>query len=541
MTNRTDRVSPEALLLAHALEKLRAREGVTDSRLVNSHSAEAALLLNLSAVQRHAAAREIELAQAAVEVIKECVRVDLNGSDSIVADAVLGLGAFSDTYVSRDIEPRVVETLNSNLPEKPPKLLEKRRETLLSKWRSLHEALGVTPPPLPSDRALRGNIERRVLGELARQLRRRDEYSVGSKSVVIPYAAENHSRKIPMSRSGKVIVVGAAVMDAIFHTKDIPPRGTSVEAYAFKLAPGGKALWQAVGAARLGLEVSLIAAVPNDQFGDEIVDHLEDQGVNIDLIKRADDAHTPFTGVIEFELGDSVAFNWSNRREVRLDKGDIDLLGQHFADCDAVLFTFEIPRETLEHTLALVNSLGENRPLVIVTPGQPYPNPLSGQALSQIDYLVAHAWELGRYQPPDLPRFDVDVAARQLLAYGVETLCLLLDGGCTVYSDALGKLPVPTIPTPYKESSIARDAFCAALAAKLIDGERRFSGEVAQWASAAMAAAIADHTLPNPLPDLGRVEQLFTAHSRFNSSAHSTPITDAGAAVPVQGQPLFPR
>jgi ribokinase len=539
MTNRTDRVSPEALLLAHALEKLRAREGVTDTRLVNSHSAEAALVLNLAGVQRHAAVRKIELAQAALEVIKECVREDLNGSDSIVADAVLGLGTFSDTYASRDIEPRVVEALNSNLPQKPPKLLEKRRETLLSKWRSLHEALGVTPPPLPSDRALRGNIERRVLGELARQLRRREEYSVGAKSVVIPYPAENTSRKMPMSRSGKVIVVGAAVMDAIFHTTDIPPRGTSREAYAFELAPGGKALWQAVGAARLGLDVSLVAAVSNDRFGNEIVDHLEAQGVNTNLIKRVD-GQTPFTGVIEFELGDSVAFNWSNRRGIRLDTGDIDLLGEHFAACDAILLTFEIPRETLEHALALINSLAQ-RPLAIVTPGQPYLNPLSGQALSQIDYLVAHAWELGRYQPPDLPKFDVDVAARQLLAYGVETLCLLLDGGCTVYSEALGRFPVPTLPSPYKESSIARDAFCAALAAKLIDGERRFSDEIAQWASAAMAAAIADHTLRNPLPDLGRVEQLFTAHSRLNSSAYNTPISDVGGAVPEQGRPLFPH
>jgi ribokinase len=541
MTNRTDRVSPEALLLAHALEKLRAREGVTDSRLINSHSAEAALVLNLAAVQRHAAARKIELAQAAVEVIKECVREDLNGSDSIVADAVLGLGAFFDTYVSRDIEPRVVEALNSNLPEKQPKLLEKRRETLLSKWRSLHEALGVTPPPLPSDRALRGNIERRVLSELARQLRRREEYSVGAKSVVIPYPAENSSRKIPMSRSGKVIVVGGAVMDAIFHTTDIPPRGTSREAYAFELAPGGKALWQAVGAARLGLEVSLVAAVPNDRFGDEIIDHLEDQGVNTDLIKRVDDARTPFTGVIEFELGDSFALNWSNRRAVRLDTGDIDLLSEDLAGCDAVLLTFEIPRETLEHTLALMDSPGEKKPLVIVTPGQPYPNPLSGQALSQIDYLVAHPWELGRYQPPDLPRFDVDVAVRQLLAYGVETLCLLLEGGCTIYSDPLGMFPVPTLPSPYKESSIARDAFCAALAAKLMDSERNFSKDVALWATAAMTAAIADHTLQNPLPDLGRVEQLVMAHSRINSSELGKTISDVGAAVPEQGQPLFPH
>jgi len=32
MTNRTDMVSPDALVLTHALEKLRARDGLTHSR-----------------------------------------------------------------------------------------------------------------------------------------------------------------------------------------------------------------------------------------------------------------------------------------------------------------------------------------------------------------------------------------------------------------------------------------------------------------------------------------------------------------------------
>ena len=49
-----------------------------------------------------------------------------------------------------------------------------------------------------------------------------------------------------MPRPGRVIVIGGTVMDATFHTKDIPPRGTSTEAYAFGRAPGGKGLWQAV-------------------------------------------------------------------------------------------------------------------------------------------------------------------------------------------------------------------------------------------------------------------------------------------------------
>ena len=296
-----------------------------------------------------------------------------------------------------------------------------------------------------------------------------------------------------------------------------------------------------MAAARLGLDVSLIAAVANDRFGHEIVNHLQDEGVDTSLLKLVDDAQTPFTGVIEFELGDSLALNWPNQREVRLDVRDVDRLSQHSTTCDAVLLTFEIPSDTLQHTLAITNRLDKPRPVVIVTPGQPYPDTgLSGQALSQIDYLVAHPWELGRYKPHDRQSFDLDVAARQLLANGVETLCVPTDGGCHVYSEPLGTFNVPTFPSPYKEASIARDAFCAALAAKLIDSERHFSVDVALWATTAMAAANADHPLRNPMPDRRRVEQLLE-RSRFNISPRAAPASDVGDVSHEQGQPLFPH
>jgi ribokinase len=534
MTNRTDMVSPDALVLTHALEKLRARDGLTHSRLDNSRSVEAAPLLGLAAVRRHAALHDMELPRAALEVIKECVRDSLHGSPCIVADAVLGLGTFSEIYKRHGIEPAVVSALHSDL-------LGRRRRVLLSNWPVLHKALDLPSAEAPSDRSLRGTIERDVLRELARQLIRREEYSIGSKSAVIPYVAENSSRKTPMSRPGRVIVVGGAVMDATFRTKVLPPRGTSSEAYAFELAPGGKGLNQAVAAARLGLEVALVAAVADDRFGHEIINHLQDERVDTSLLKVVEDARTPFTDVIEFELGDSLALNWPNHMEIHLDIRDIDRLGHHFAACDAVLLTFEIPRETLQHTLALMNGLEGPRPVAIVTSGQPYQDTgISGQTFSQIDYLVAQPWELGRYGSTDRP-FDIDTAAQQLLAYGVETLCILAPAGrCNIYSETpLGTFTVPTFPSPYLEWSTARDAFCAALAAKLIDSGRHFSEDVALWATAAMSVAISDHPLPNPLPDRRRVEQLLE-RSRFNVNPRRGQVSDADDGSPEQAQPSFP-
>ena len=508
MTNRTDLGSPDALVLTHALEKLRARDGLTSSRLENSRNIESGPLLGLAAVRRYAAVHDVELSAAALDVIRECVRDNLQGSQRIVADAVLGLGIFSTIYISHGIQERVVSGLSSDL-------LGRRRDNLLKNWRPLHEALSLTQTEPPSDRALRGTIEPAVLRELARQLIRREVYSIGSKSVM-PAAQENSSNELPEPKRGRVIVVGGAVMDATFRTKVLPLVETSTEALGFSLAPGGKGLKQAVAAARLGLDVALVAAVTDDRFGHEIISHLQDERVDTSLLKLVDDAQTPFTGVIEFELGNSMAINWPNRMEVHLDIRDIDRLQQQFAGCDAVLLTFEMPRETLQHALARLNELADPRPIVIVTPEQPYDAAISGQALSQIDYLVAQAWELSRYVPSDRKAFDLDVAARQLLAYGVETLCVPTPAGCNIYSEASrGAFTVPTVPSAYLEQAMARDAFCAALAARLIDNQGQFSEEVARWATTAMAAAIADHPLPNPMPDRRRVEQLLQ-RSRFS-------------------------
>jgi ribokinase len=104
MTNRTDMRSPDAIVLTHALEKLRACDGLTSSRLENSRNIECGPLLGLAAVRRYAAVHDIELSQAALDVIRECVRDNLQGSQRIVADAVLGLAVFSEAYTIHGIQ-----------------------------------------------------------------------------------------------------------------------------------------------------------------------------------------------------------------------------------------------------------------------------------------------------------------------------------------------------------------------------------------------------------------------------------------------------
>jgi ribokinase len=491
------------LVLINVLETMRADGGLTLARLQDGRNGVSAPLLELAAIRRFATVHNVSLAPAALELLSQCVLHDMTGTDQIVADAILALGVFVEEYSQWGIDSRVIESLSADS-------LGRRRHALLSNWHRLHESLGYRSDQPPSDRVLRGATERDVLRELARQLIRREVYSIGSKSVVMPTPGENTADSKPTPSKGKIIVVGAAVMDATFRTRNLPASETSSEAFSFDLSPGGKGLTQAVAAARLGVDVSLIAAVADDRFGQEIIHYLRGEGVDTSLIKIVREARTPFTGVIEMELGDSIAVNWRNEMKVRLEVGDVEQRSYELSNCDAVLVTFEIPRETVQHALALVHDGKDSRPLVIVTPGQPYPDDgISRHSLTQIDYLVAHAWELGPYAPAGQQKFDPDLVARQLLAYGVETLCMVVNGGCTVYSEsAHDAFSVPTFPSIYKESSAARDAFCAALAARLIDNDRVFSEQVAFWAATAMSCATADFPMSNSMPDRKRVEAL---------------------------------
>lgn len=487
------RDTSESQVLTHTLLKLRMHDGLTLARLQKDRR-NAEPLLNLTSVRQLAETNDSAIPEAALEIAQRCTRELTNITHRIVADATLALRLYSATYRAAGLPERTIQDLESDT-------LGRRRAALLRNWQRLHAALDGPAGPPPSDRTLRETVERRVLSQLA--------YRLTTPSTSAEDAPPDHLAE--KRQAGRVLVIGGAVMDAIFRTKRIPGHETSGRAYDFSLTPGGKGLTQAVAAARLGLDVALIAALADDQFGDQIITHLETENVDTTLIKRVPGARTPFTGVFEQGQGDSIALIWRNEAEISLDVPDIDNLRTHLTTCDALLLTFEVPRDTVQQALALAHADPDSRPLTIVTPGQPYPDEeLSRPALHAIDYMVAHAWELERYEPSDMTRYDPDRVGKILLSRGVETLCFLGNGGGSIYSHSEsmpGTLRLPNLSSLYKESSAARDAFCAALAASLLDHNRTLTPDITRWATAAMATAAEAFASPSSLPNRTQVEQ----------------------------------
>src|SRR5690625_7497600 len=95
-----------------------------------------------------------------------------------------------------------------------------------------------------------------------------------------------------MSEKPRVCVVGSINMDMVTTTKKMPDQGETVLGETFEMYPGGKGANQAIAAARLGANVSMIGAVGQDAFGHSLLSHFESEGVNREGIKIIPGAST---------------------------------------------------------------------------------------------------------------------------------------------------------------------------------------------------------------------------------------------------------
>ena len=83
-----------------------------------------------------------------------------------------------------------------------------------------------------------------------------------------------------MGKKPKILVVGSLVMDLTVSTRRFPEPGETVLGSSFQSAPGGKGANQAIQAARLGADVTMVGMVGGDAFGQTLLQSLKAAGVD---------------------------------------------------------------------------------------------------------------------------------------------------------------------------------------------------------------------------------------------------------------------
>jgi ribokinase len=86
--------------------------------------------------------------------------------------------------------------------------------------------------------------------------------------------------------SSRVVVVGSINVDLVVAVESLPAAGETVAGGRFARHGGGKSANQAVAAARLGVPVSFVGAVGDDEMGAAAVSELESEGIDVSAVSR---------------------------------------------------------------------------------------------------------------------------------------------------------------------------------------------------------------------------------------------------------------
>ncbi|NHR08417.1 ribokinase [Chromobacterium haemolyticum] len=174
----------------------------------------------------------------------------------------------------------------------------------------------------------------------------------------------------------RVLVVGSVNMDLVVEAERYPRLGETLFGKRFASYPGGKGANQAVAAARLGAQVTLLGCVGRDMFGSQLKEALQAEGVDIGRLREAEVA----TGLATITLAEG------DNAIVVVPGANHELLPQHldqdeqaFRDADVVLAQMEVPLATVERAAELAQRHG--KPFLLnPAPAHPLPSSLLERA-----------------------------------------------------------------------------------------------------------------------------------------------------------------
>ncbi|MFL6705630.1 MAG: PfkB family carbohydrate kinase, partial [Paraburkholderia graminis] len=185
----------------------------------------------------------------------------------------------------------------------------------------------------------------------------------------------------------RVAVVGSLNMDLVARAPRLPHPGETLAGRTFAQVAGGKGGNQAVAAARLGAQVSMLGCVGADANGAQLRAGLEAEGIDCAALETGREATGVALIVVDDASQNAIVIVAGSNGEVTP-----ETIARHeavLAAADVVICQLETPLDTVHAALAAARRLGKT---VILNPA-PATGPLPAEWLPRIDYLSPNALE----------------------------------------------------------------------------------------------------------------------------------------------------
>lgn len=264
-----------------------------------------------------------------------------------------------------------------------------------------------------------------------------------------------------------VVVVGSSNTDMVVKSQRIPGPGETVTGGQFVMAPGGKGANQAVAAARLGAEVTLVARLGSDMFGDEAVAGYEKEGIRTDLIVRDPEQATGVALILVDAQGEN-SISVASGANHALSPVDVERAAERIAAASVLMLQLETP---LEAALTAASIAAEAGVAVILDPAPAPDGPLPGELLRKVTYLTPNESEAQRLCGCAVSdETSAHEAAETLRELGPQHVILTRGARGVVVAGPEGCRSVPAPKVEAQDSTAAGDAFNGALACALAAG-----------------------------------------------------------------------
>jgi ribokinase len=255
------------------------------------------------------------------------------------------------------------------------------------------------------------------------------------------------------------------MIDLISKVPRLPKLGETLVGRSFHLGYGGKGANQAVMAAKLGAQVTMVNKVGRDVFGEGTLKNYQEQGIDTTHV-MFDDSH--FSGVAPIFVDDNaqnfiVIVPGANSG---LSPADVQSARQVILDSDILICQLEIPMETTLEAFRVAKS-GNVRTILNPAPAATIPDEL----LQLADIFAPNETETELLTGlPVGTLAEAEAAARKLLSRGTKTVILTLGERGALLVDQEMVENIPAVKVDAIDPTGAGDAFVGSLAVYLGEG-----------------------------------------------------------------------
>lgn len=260
----------------------------------------------------------------------------------------------------------------------------------------------------------------------------------------------------------KIVNIGSLNKDIVVKVNNIPKPGETIMAQSSSEFLGGKGSNQAVAAAKVGGDVTMLGMVGDDRDGRWLLESLEKNNVITDSIVQVKSAVSGLAIVtVEDSAENTVVVIPGANHKVNIDyiKNNEEII----KNCDYVLLQMEVPKEVVEYSINHSKELGK---CVILNPAPA--SHLNKDVLKNIDIITPNRSELSILTDMEVESMeDVKEASTRLIGNGVKKVIVTLGKEGAYYTDGSLEKFYNGIKVDSQDTTGAGDCFNGVLVASL--------------------------------------------------------------------------